>query len=405
MKKRKTAGGSGFAAKNILLMVYLLVFLLILLGFSYLEYRASQTTYIDVSQEEILAEDCGENLYVTMPHSKDWREPAGRHGVQYDVTIFNSMDYELTDWVVKIKLPDGVQVTDSWNIEYTLDEANDILTARSVDYNALIEAQSVCTFGFILNCKTIEDLAQVELRVAPILHIYDFSLFWVLVFVSCVLFILVLITVVVEIKLSPLRNQRIEDRNIIEQSMKTFSNFIDAKDPYTKGHSIRVAYYTRELAILLGLSQKEVEKLYYIALLHDVGKLSIPDAILNKPGKLTPEERHIMEAHTTHGARMLEDFTAISGIAEGALYHHEHYDGKGYPKGLVGEDIPFYARIICVADSYDAMSSDRCYRPKLARDVIINELDKNAGKQFDPEVVACMLELMQSEQFNANVPV
>lgn len=405
MKKRKTAGGSGFAAKNILLMVYLLVFLLILLGFSYLEYRASQTTYIDVSQEEILAEDCGENLYVTMPHSKDWREPAGRHGVQYDVTIFNSMDYELTDWVVKIKLPDGVQVTDSWNIEYTLDEANDILTARSVDYNALIEAQSICTFGFILNCKTIEDLAQVELRVSPILHIYDFSLFWVLVFVSCVLFILVLITVVVEIKLSPLRNQRIEDRNIIEQSMKTFSNFIDAKDPYTKGHSIRVAYYTRELAILLGLSQKEVEKLYYIALLHDVGKLSIPDAILNKPGKLTPEERHIMEAHTTHGARMLEDFTAISGIAEGALYHHEHYDGKGYPKGLVGEDIPFYARIICVADSYDAMSSDRCYRPKLARDVIINELDKNAGKQFDPEVVACMLELMQSEQFNANVPV
>lgn len=405
MKKRKTAGGSGFAAKNILLMVYLLVFLLILLGFSYLEYRASQTTYIDVSQEEILAEDCGENLYVTMSHSKDWREPAGRHGVQYDVTIFNSMNYELTDWVVKIKLPDGVQVTDSWNIEYTLDEANDILTARSVDYNALIEAQSVCTFGFILNCKTIEDLAQVELRVSPILHIYDFSLFWVLVFVSCVLFILVLITVVVEIKLSPLRNQRIEDRNIIEQSMKTFSNFIDAKDPYTKGHSIRVAYYTRELAILLGLSQKEVEKLYYIALLHDVGKLSIPDAILNKPGKLTPEERRIMEAHTTHGARMLEDFTAISGIAEGALYHHEHYDGKGYPKGLVGEDIPFYARIICVADSYDAMSSDRCYRPKLARDVIINELDKNAGKQFDPEVVACMLELMQSEQFNANVPV
>lgn len=405
MKKRKTAGSSGFAAKNILLMVYLLVFLLILLGFSYLEYRASQTTYIDVSQEEILAEDCGENLYVTMPHSKDWREPAGRHGVQYDVTIFNSMNYELTDWVVKIKLPDGVQVTDSWNIEYTFDEANDILTARSVDYNTLIEAQSVCTFGFILNCKTIEDLAQVELRVSPILHIYDFSLFWVLVFVSCVLFILVLITVVVEIKLSPLRNQRIEDRNIIEQSMKTFSNFIDAKDPYTKGHSIRVAYYTRELAILLGLSQKEVEKLYYIALLHDVGKLSIPDAILNKPGKLTPEERHIMEAHTTHGARMLEDFTAISGIAEGALYHHEHYDGKGYPKGLVGEDIPFYARIICVADSYDAMSSDRCYRPKLARDVIINELDKNAGKQFDPEVVACMLELMQSEQFNANVPV
>lgn len=405
MKKRKTAVDSGFAAKNLLLMVYLLVFLLILLGFSYLEYRASQTTYIDVSQEEILAEDCGENLYVTMPYSKDWREPAGRHGVQYDVTIFNSMNYELTDWVVKIKLPDDVQVTDSWNIEYTFDEANDILTAKSVEYNTLIEAQSVCTFGFILNCKTIEDLVQVELRVSPILHIYDFSLFWVLVFVSCVLFILVLITVVVEIKLSPLRNQRIEDRNIIEQSMKTFSNFIDAKDPYTKGHSIRVAYYTRELAILLGLSQKEVEKLYYIALLHDVGKLSIPDAILNKPGKLTPEERSIMEAHTTHGARMLEDFTAISGIAEGALYHHEHYDGKGYPKGLVGEDIPFYARIICVADSYDAMSSDRCYRPKLARDVIINELDKNAGKQFDPEVVACMLELMQSEQFNANVPV
>ena len=117
--------------------------------------------------------------------------------------------------------------------------------------------------------------------------------------------------------------------------------------------------------------------------------------ILTKPARLTDEEFKIMQGHTTYGGKALEDFTSIGGIVEGALYHHERYDGKGYPKKLKGENIPLYARIICVADALDAMNSDRCYRPHLRPDVIKQELKKNSGTQFDPDIVECALELIE----------
>jgi len=107
----------------------------------------------------------------------------------------------------------------------------------------------------------------------------------------------------------------------------------------------------------------------------------------------------VIKTHTTKGAEILKDFDAIEGIVDGALYHHERYDGKGYPNGINGTDIPFLARIICVADSYDAMSSDRCYRPKLSKEAIIEELKKNSGTQFDPIVAKVMLELVEEDAF------
>ena len=146
----------------------------------------------------------------------------------------------------------------------------------------------------------------------------------------------------------------------------------------------------------MGFSDEEVRNLGYIALMHDCGKIGIPDDILTKPSKLTDEEFKIMQGHTTYGGKVLKDFTAINGIVEGALYHHERYDGNGYPKGLKGTDIPIYARIICVADALDAMNSDRCYRPHLQPDVIKQELKNNAGTQFDPDVVECALELIEA---------
>ena len=140
--------------------------------------------------------------------------------------------------------------------------------------------------------------------------------------------------------------------------------------------------------------QKDVQNCYYIALMHDCGKIGIPDSILNKPGKLTPEERQIMESHTKLGANILQRFTAIPGIQDGALHHHERYDGKGYPDGLKGEEISMIARIICVADAFDAMNSDRCYRKRLEPDKIMEELKTHAGQQFDAKIVTCMLQLL-----------
>lgn len=130
--------------------------------------------------------------------------------------------------------------------------------------------------------------------------------------------------------------------------------------------------------------------------MHDCGKISIPITILQKKDKLSDDEYEEIKKHTIYGDRMLRDFNSIEGINLGALYHHERYDGKGYPKGLSGEDIPKIARIICVADSLDAMNSDRVYRSKLSKDVIMKELIDNKGKQFDPEIIDCLIKLIDN---------
>ena len=132
-----------------------------------------------------------------------------------------------------------------------------------------------------------------------------------------------------------------------------------------------------------------------MALLHDIGKIGIPDQILNKEGRLTEEESKIVRTHPALGGDILKNFTALKGISEGARYHHERYDGKGYCTGKAGKDIPQVARIIGVADSYDAMASDRCYRKAMSQEVIARELRKGSGTQFDPEVVPVMLEMME----------
>lgn len=191
------------------------------------------------------------------------------------------------------------------------------------------------------------------------------------------------------------RMRQAEYRSIIEESLKTFANIIDAKDKYTNGHSMRVAFYSRELARKLNLSEEEQERIYYIALMHDIGKIGVADGILNKPGKLTPEEKEVIRNHPKIGGEILKDFTSLPGISDGARYHHERYDGTGYNEGLKGEEIPFYARIICVADSYDAMAADRCYSKGMDAESIKKEIRDNMGTQFDPKIAEIMLELME----------
>ena len=188
------------------------------------------------------------------------------------------------------------------------------------------------------------------------------------------------------------------DGEIIRESIETFTGFIDAKDPYTNGHSRRVAEYTGMLAKRMGYNDEELERIYYIALLHDCGKMGIADSILTKPGKLTPEEFDIIKSHTTKGRDILSNFSSIKGVTEGAVYHHERYDGGGYPEGRKGTDIPKIARIICVADSFDAMNTDRCYRRRLPREKIISELETNKGRQFDPEIADIMLQLIRENE-------
>ncbi|MCR4822259.1 MAG: HD-GYP domain-containing protein [Treponema sp.] len=179
-----------------------------------------------------------------------------------------------------------------------------------------------------------------------------------------------------------------------------FSVCIDGKDSYTNGHSLRVAKYTRMLAEKLGLEGEKVQMYYNVALLHDIGKIGIPDEILNKPGKLTEEEYELMKSHTERGYEILKKVKIQKDIADGAHYHHERYDGKGYPSRLFGEKIPRVARIISVAEAFDAMSSTRPYRKKLPMPDIVEEIRKCSGSQFDPVVAKAFLDLQEEGAFN-----
>lgn len=180
-------------------------------------------------------------------------------------------------------------------------------------------------------------------------------------------------------------------------SMQTLAKTVDAKDRYTKGHSERVAKYSREIAKRLGYSKKEQKNIYYVGLLHDVGKIGIPDSIINKPSKLTDEEYDVIKTHPGIGADILEDIKEIPNIAIGARFHHERFDGKGYPDGLKGEQIPLIARIIGVADAYDAMTSNRSYRNAMDQGFVRGEILRNKGIQFDPEIADIMITMIDED--------
>ncbi len=196
-----------------------------------------------------------------------------------------------------------------------------------------------------------------------------------------------------ELKESSMRIQRLS-----EQVMLSLASAIDAKDTYTRGHSVRVAEYSRELARRMGKTEREIGDIYYVGLLHDIGKIGISNKIINKPGRLTEEEYAVIQSHPAIGAEILGNISELPGISIGAHWHHEHYDGTGYPDGLAGDQIPETARIIGVADAYDAMSSRRSYRDVLSQQIIRSEIEKGKGTQFDPEIAECMIAMIDEDK-------
>ena len=182
---------------------------------------------------------------------------------------------------------------------------------------------------------------------------------------------------------------------MFEQTAESLASAIDAKDRYTHGHSTRVASISRQIAERAGLPEEECRKIYFSALLHDVGKIGVPDVIINKEGKLTDEEFEHIRQHPVLGYQILSSIRQSPELSVGAHYHHERYDGKGYPDGLKGEEIPETARIIAVADAYDAMTSTRSYRKELSDEKTKEELRKGMGTQFDPKYAQIMLDIME----------
>ena len=194
-----------------------------------------------------------------------------------------------------------------------------------------------------------------------------------------------------------LEESRASKERLNDIIIQTLARTIDAKDKYTNGHSQRVAGYAREIAVRMGKPESEIKEIYYAGLLHDVGKIHVPDSIINKPSKLTNEEFGYIKLHPIAGHHILRTMKENPKIAQGAKWHHERYDGKGYPNGLEGEDIPEIARIIGVADAYDAMTSYRSYRDVLPQETVRKEIEQGMGTQFDPEIAKIMIKMIDED--------
>ncbi len=200
---------------------------------------------------------------------------------------------------------------------------------------------------------------------------------------------------------SAIENARLYEniQKVYLSTIEVLATAIDAKDPYTQGHSRRVTQYSVAIAEELNLTPQEIESIRYAGLLHDVGKIGIKDSIIRKPGRLTDEEYAIIKKHPAIGAKILRPVDFLADKIPGVLHHHEYYDGRGYPEHLTGENIPLAGRIICVADAFDAMTTNRPYRKGLTVKTAVGELQKFSGKQFDPVCVEAFMKAFDRKLF------
>ena len=188
---------------------------------------------------------------------------------------------------------------------------------------------------------------------------------------------------------------KVEEMNV--QVVSALATAIDAKDAYTNGHSARVAEYSKMIANKMGYSESKQDEIFMMGLLHDIGKIGVLDKIINKPGELTDEEFELIKNHPVIGSNILETIRERPRLAMGARWHHERFDGSGYPDGIAGDKIPEEARIIAVADAYDAMTSIRSYRDVMPQKKVREEIIKGMGTQFDPQFAKVMIQLIDED--------
>ena len=209
-----------------------------------------------------------------------------------------------------------------------------------------------------------------------------------------------LFTVFVSYELEYSDHMIAKERKMLSQTIRAFARTIDMRDHYTGSHSERVAKYARMLARRMKLSKETTQRIYQMALLHDVGKIGVNDTILRKTTPLSPDEYSKIKTHAMKGSDILRNITEMPELAKAARWHHERYDGKGYPNGLKGTEIPLFARIIAVADAFDAMTSNRVYRNHMDTDYVLNEMKRGRGTQFDPAALDAFLSLVDKGLIN-----
>ena len=341
--------------------------------------------------------DLTNRIHFSAVPTETWENDTNSYITIMDCSIMNTKHYDFSAWTIQVHVPEGTTISNAWNCNITLDNQLLYITPRGSETD-VIKHNTEVTFGFML-----KSYKAISFNTAKIYGKFRQKLFYtksfVIILVIIVLLALGMIALSIMYKfyksrMSQTLEQLKHENKIIQQTMSTFSSFIDNKDPYTRGHSLRVANYTKEMVKRMGYSQTEQQYAYYAGLMHDIGKLTIKDEVLNKTTRLSTDEWEMIQKHTTNGAELLKNFTILPLINDAVLYHHERYDGNGYINRLKGEDIPLIARIVCIADSYDAMATNRCYRLKFSEERIINELKRCAGKQFDPNIVPVMISII-----------
>ena len=293
----------------------------------------------------------------------------------------------------------GFRPNNGYTIYYKMDGIDDDFTVYSSDNRSMYYtnlAGGSYDFEVYVKDEYGQDSNVIHIHLEKEKKVNEQWWFWAMITVVSAAAVFFIAALFVRVKTRQSLKRQLEYKNITVESIQAIARTIDAKDEYTNGHSIRVGYYSRIIAENMGMGSDEVDNIYYIALLHDIGKIAIPDSILNKPGRLTDDEFAVMKSHTTRGAAILKGISTIPQIIEGAKSHHEKYDGSGYPEGISGENIPFVARIICCADCFDAMASKRVYKEPFSLDVIIGEFKRCSGTQFDPKISKVVVDLITS---------
>lgn len=328
-----------------------------------------------------------------------WKQNASLWGSQYDVYIYNNSRYTVKNWILKIKKPAYYHLDSFWNGNFTDNEGEDFITVEpSVSaMNITIPSHDRIKIGFVMHTKKLLNAMDFNIELT-----YDHSLVKDPVFIVGILlfFFGLLYIIVVHIVDYHLKKQAALMNEKINSLVGICARFIDLRDEYTKTHSSNVAEYSRKIAREMGLDEEFQKNIYCLGMLHDTGKVLIPREIICKPGKLSEEEWNEMKKHTIYGGKLLDDFEGLKDLQTVALHHHERYDGKGYPKGLSGKDIPLEARIVCVADSFDAMHTNRSYRKRLTDEEILKELIENCGTQFDPKIAEAMISLIKKGEIS-----
>ncbi len=268
-----------------------------------------------------------------------------------------------------------------------------------VDYTNLSGGE----YYFVMQLHDDHGKSSNEISVRIVKEMAFYETVWFKVFMAIVISVLIAIVVRIYIlrKTRAYEKKALENKKLIREIVTAFAKTIDMKDKYTNGHSARVARYTAMLTRELGYDEETVEKYYNIALMHDIGKIGVPGEVLNKQGKLTDEEFHIIQSHTTMGYDALKNISVMPELATGAGAHHERPDGKGYPRGAKEDEIPRVAQIIAVADTFDAMYSDRPYRKRMNFDKAVSIITEVSGTQLTSDVVDAFLRLVEKGEFRA----